>query len=179
MSSCRVKQVCLPLPFQKMFSRTSRGQRAHQVTCQKQDFRFQNPKPQLSNAREGGYWGVRKRQTFAKSTSKPQAKKKTLMNSARANCSTDALAIRTIRSAPSVHSFKFKAMNQDDAPPARAMMTHRRNSTGISKSTLTRQNRRSIHVNIMAPFIPKNKSEFQVVTTMITTWIIYTKRINF
>jgi hypothetical protein len=37
-------------------------------------------------------------------------------------------------SAPSVHS-KFEAMNQDDAPPARIMMTQRRNSTGISKST--------------------------------------------
>lgn len=63
-----------------------------------------------------------------------QAKKKTLMNSARANCSTDALAIKAIISAPSVHSFKFKKMNQDDAPPAPAMMTQRRNSTGISSS---------------------------------------------
>lgn len=54
MSSCRVKQVCLPLPFPKMFSRTSRGHRAHQVTCQKQRFFFQNPKPQLSNGREAG-----------------------------------------------------------------------------------------------------------------------------
>ena len=63
-----------------------------------------------------------------------QAKKKTLMNSARANCSTDALAIKAIISAPSVHSFKFKKMNQDDAPPAPAMMTQRRNSTGIRSS---------------------------------------------
>jgi hypothetical protein len=98
-----------------------------------------------------GEEGVRKREAdlckINKQTS-PHAKKKTLMNSARVNCSNDALAVRTIRSAPSVHSFKFKAMNQYDAPPARAMMTHRRNSTGISKSTLTRQNRRTIQFNI-------------------------------
>jgi hypothetical protein len=127
------------------------------------------------NIRVPGCKKTRGRRTFAKSSSKPQAKKKTLMNSARANCSTDALAIRTIRSAPSVHSFKFKVMNQDDAPPARAMMTHRRNPTGISKSTLTRQNRRAVHVSIMATFIFKNRSEFQALTTMITSWILYIK----
>lgn len=139
----------LSCPFEICFPEQAVGkERIRSPAKNKEIFFFQNRKPQLSNAREDGYWGVRKRQTFAKSTSKPQAKKKTLMNSARANCSTDALAIRAIRSAPPVHSFKFKAMNQDDAPPARAMMTHRRNSTGISKSTLTRQNRRAIHVNI-------------------------------
>lgn len=125
-----------------------------------------------------GEEGVRKREAdlckINKQTS-PHAKKKTLMNSARVNCSNDALAVRTIRSAPSVHSFKFKVMNQDDAPPARAMMTHRRNSTGISKSTLTRQNRRAAHVSIMATFIFKNRNEFQALTTMITSWILYIK----